>query len=90
MPRKPSARRSTRRCAQEMRRDPQRDRDRGGRRRRRRHRRPDDAYGGVLGVTKGLFAEFGEARVLDTPITEIAFIGAATGAAVPACGRWPN
>ena len=29
-----------------------------------------DAYGGVLGVTKGLFAEFGEARVIDTPITE--------------------
>ena len=29
-----------------------------------------DAYGGVLGVTKGLIGEFGEARVIDTPITE--------------------
>src|SRR6202166_5266587 len=41
-----------------------------------------DAYGGVLGVTKGLFGEFGEARVIDTPITESAIIGAAAGAAV--------
>ncbi len=41
-----------------------------------------DAYGGVLGVTKGLFAEFGEARVIDTPITELAIMGAAAGAAV--------
>ena len=31
-----------------------------------------DAAGGVLGVTKGLIGEFGEARVIDTPITEIA------------------
>ena len=29
-----------------------------------------DAAGGVLGVTKGLIKEFGEARVIDTPITE--------------------
>ena len=28
-----------------------------------------DAYGGVLGVTKGLFAEFGEARVIGVSIT---------------------
>jgi acetoin:2,6-dichlorophenolindophenol oxidoreductase subunit beta len=41
-----------------------------------------DAYGGVLGVTKGLFAEFGEARVIDTPITESAIMGAAAGAAM--------
>src|SRR5437867_4479800 len=41
-----------------------------------------DAYGGVLGVTKGLFAEFGEARVIDTPITESEIMGAAAGAAV--------
>lgn len=40
-----------------------------------------DAWGGPLGVTKGLFKEFGPARVLDTPITESAFIGAAAGAA---------
>ena len=40
-----------------------------------------DAWGGVLGVTKGLFPEFGPDRVLDTPISESAFIGAAAGAA---------
>jgi acetoin:2,6-dichlorophenolindophenol oxidoreductase subunit beta len=41
-----------------------------------------DAAGGVLGVTKGLIQEFGEARVIDTPITESAIMGAAAGAAV--------
>lgn len=41
-----------------------------------------DAYGGVLGVTKGLIKEFGAARVIDTPITESAIMGAAAGAAV--------
>ncbi|HVV13290.1 alpha-ketoacid dehydrogenase subunit beta [Amycolatopsis sp.] len=40
----------------------------------------DDAWGGVLGVTKGLYHRF-PGRVLDTPITESAFIGAAIGAA---------
>ncbi|WIX80276.1 alpha-ketoacid dehydrogenase subunit beta [Amycolatopsis carbonis] len=40
----------------------------------------DDAWGGVLGVTKGLFHQF-PGRVLDTPISESAFIGAAIGAA---------
>ncbi|RUT25457.1 alpha-ketoacid dehydrogenase subunit beta [Asaia sp. W19] len=41
----------------------------------------DDAWGGVLGVTKGLYTEFGPDRVLDTPITEASYIGAAAGAA---------
>jgi pyruvate dehydrogenase E1 component beta subunit len=41
----------------------------------------DDAWGGPLGVTKGLMTEFGRGRVLDTPISESAFIGAAIGAA---------
>jgi pyruvate/2-oxoglutarate/acetoin dehydrogenase E1 component len=41
----------------------------------------DDAWGGPLGVTKGLMPEFGRERVLDTPITESGFIGAAIGAA---------
>src|ERR671933_2546687 len=40
----------------------------------------DDAWGGVLGVTKGLYPRFPN-RVLDTPISESAFIGAAIGAA---------
>src|SRR6266480_4053929 len=42
----------------------------------------EDAWGGVLGVTKGLVKEFGRERVLDTPISESGFIGAAVGAAV--------
>jgi len=41
----------------------------------------DDAWGGVLGVTKGMVQEFGRERILDTPITESGFIGAAVGAA---------
>lgn len=40
-----------------------------------------EAWGGVLGVSKGLAPEFGRNRVLDTPISESAFIGAAVGAA---------
>ena len=40
----------------------------------------EDAWGGVLGVTKGLYGRF-PGRVLDTPISESAFIGAAVGAA---------
>src|ERR1700754_4442415 len=40
----------------------------------------EDAWGGVLGVTKGLYPRFPN-RVLDTPISESAFIGAAAGAA---------
>jgi pyruvate/2-oxoglutarate/acetoin dehydrogenase E1 component len=40
-----------------------------------------EAWGGVLGVSAGLASEFGRKRVLDTPISESAFIGAAVGAA---------
>jgi acetoin:2,6-dichlorophenolindophenol oxidoreductase subunit beta len=40
-----------------------------------------DAWGGPLGVTKGLYSKFGATRVLDTPISESGFIGAAIGAA---------
>jgi len=38
-------------------------------------------FGGAFGVTAGLFAEFGEERVIDTPISEEGFVGAAIGAA---------
>jgi pyruvate dehydrogenase E1 component beta subunit len=38
-------------------------------------------YGGVFGVTKGLLEKFGFERVIDTPISEAGFIGAAIGAA---------
>ena len=40
-----------------------------------------DAWGGPMGVTKGLMPQFGRDRVLDAPISESAFIGAAIGAA---------
>lgn len=46
----------------------------------------DDAWGGVLGVTKGLYAKHGD-RLMDTPLSESAYIGAAVGAA--ACGLRP-
>jgi len=39
-------------------------------------------YGGAYGVTTGLIDEFGEERVRDTPISEIAIIGAGVGAAL--------
>jgi pyruvate dehydrogenase E1 component beta subunit len=42
----------------------------------------DDAYGGIMGVTRGLVGEFGRARVIDTPITESALVGMAAGAAM--------
>src|SRR6266446_4402677 len=45
------------------------------------HLQGDEAWGGVLGVTKGLVKEFGRDRILDTPISESGFIGAAVGAA---------
>ena len=41
-----------------------------------------DAWGGPLGVTKGLLAEFGRKRIIDTPITETAMLGMASGAAL--------
>ncbi|MCF6274541.1 MAG: alpha-ketoacid dehydrogenase subunit beta [Robiginitomaculum sp.] len=41
----------------------------------------EDAWGGPMGVTKGLIGEYGKQRVLDAPISEAAFIGAAIGAA---------
>ena len=39
-------------------------------------------YGGAFKVTDGLIAEFGEERVIDTPIAETAIVGAAVGAAM--------
>ena len=45
-----------------------------------------DAWGGALGVTKGLHAKHA-GRLLDTPLSESAYIGAAIGAA--ACGMRP-
>jgi 2-oxoisovalerate dehydrogenase E1 component beta subunit len=39
------------------------------------------AFGGAFGATAGLLDEFGPERVLDTPISEEGFVGAAVGAA---------
>ncbi|NMC54310.1 MAG: alpha-ketoacid dehydrogenase subunit beta [Chloroflexi bacterium] len=39
-------------------------------------------YGGAFGVTLGLLQEFGEDRVIDTPISELGIAGAITGAAL--------
>jgi pyruvate dehydrogenase E1 component beta subunit len=40
------------------------------------------AYGGIFGSTTGLLDKFGPERVIDTPISETAFIGLGIGAAV--------
>src|SRR5437762_6210724 len=39
-------------------------------------------YGGAFGVTQGLAEEFGEVRVVDTPISESAIVGISIGAAL--------
>jgi 2-oxoisovalerate dehydrogenase E1 component beta subunit len=39
------------------------------------------AYGGAFKVTEGLQSRFGERRVIDTPLSEAAIVGAAAGAA---------
>jgi acetoin:2,6-dichlorophenolindophenol oxidoreductase subunit beta len=41
-----------------------------------------DPAGGVSGVTRGLSTKYGADRVLDTPISEAAIVGAAIGAAL--------
>ncbi|HUU12479.1 MAG TPA: alpha-ketoacid dehydrogenase subunit beta [Terriglobia bacterium] len=40
------------------------------------------AYGGAFKVTAGMLEKFGEERVIDTPISESAIVGAAVGAAL--------
>jgi 2-oxoisovalerate dehydrogenase E1 component beta subunit len=40
------------------------------------------AYGGAFKVTAGMLEKFGEDRVIDTPISESAIVGAAVGAAL--------
>ncbi|WP_101845460.1 alpha-ketoacid dehydrogenase subunit beta [Halobacillus sp. Marseille-P3879] len=45
------------------------------------HLQDEEAWGGVMGVTKGLVQEFGRERILDTPIAEAGYVGAAVSAA---------
>lgn len=42
----------------------------------------EDAWGGVMGVTKGLGPKYGSKRVIDTPISEMGYMSAAVGMAV--------
>lgn len=39
-------------------------------------------YGGAFKITKGMLERFGEQRVVDTPLSESAIVGAGTGAAI--------
>lgn len=39
-------------------------------------------YCGAFGMSKGMIAEFGPERIMDTPISEPAFVGASVGAAM--------
>lgn len=41
----------------------------------------EDAWGGVFGVTKGLGPKYGLDRVIDTPLSEMGYMGAAVGMA---------
>lgn len=41
----------------------------------------EEAWGGIMGATKGLYKAFGPERVLDTPISEMGFLSVAVGAA---------
>ncbi len=41
-----------------------------------------DAWGGPMRATRGLIQEFGPERIIDTPISEMGFVGAAVGAAM--------
>ena len=41
----------------------------------------EDAWGGVMGATKGLIGKYGAGRVIDTPISETGLVGMAVGAA---------
>jgi hypothetical protein len=42
----------------------------------------EEAWGGIMGATKGLYRAFGAERVRDTPISEMGFLGASVGAAL--------
>ena len=43
--------------------------------------------GNPFGVTRGILKEFGEKRVIDTPISEASFTGMGLGAPPQACAR---
>lgn len=45
------------------------------------HLNETGAWGGVFGLTRGLVEKYGIERVIDTPISEMGYMGAAVGAA---------
>jgi pyruvate/2-oxoglutarate/acetoin dehydrogenase E1 component len=47
-----------------------------------------EGWGGPYGTTRGLVQEFGRARVVDTPISEAGFLGAAAGLAESGYRPW--
>ncbi|GGN61667.1 MULTISPECIES: alpha-ketoacid dehydrogenase subunit beta [Oceanobacillus] len=42
----------------------------------------EDSWGGTMGITRGLMPKYGRERVIDTPISEMGYMGAAVGMAV--------
>lgn len=42
----------------------------------------EDAWGGVMGVTRGLGPKYGRERVIDTPLSEMGYMSAAVGMAI--------
>ena len=48
------------------------------------------AYGGEMGVTQGLWEEFGDWRIRDAPIAETAIVGCAIGAAITGIRTCPE
>ena len=42
-------------------------------------------YGGIFQITAGMLDEFGADRVIDTPISELAIVGAGIGSALYGC-----
>jgi pyruvate dehydrogenase E1 component beta subunit len=46
--------------------------------------------GGVFKTTDGLFAQFGDRRIRDTPISEQAIVGPRLAPRWPACARSPS
>jgi 2-oxoisovalerate dehydrogenase E1 component beta subunit len=46
--------------------------------------------GGVFLATDGLWGEFGDDRVIDTPLSESLIVGASIGAAMNGLRRWPR
>ena len=47
----------------------------------------EEAWGGIMGATRGLVKRFGPERVLDTPISEMGFVAPRSARPSPGCAR---